>query len=314
MKRKHNGFTLVEILVVISIIAILLGLLLPALSKSQRATKSTADQANVKKMWESLNTYANGANGRFPLPGLIRRKQVPGVGANGAAAYVPGQGEEDLQWNNTANLYSSMIAADFLDTTVLISPTEVNPVVKKYENYNYNNSQPSATNPTFWDAGFLANIFRADDGQATSACHVSYAHCALHGERKNSIWRQSVLNPAQRCHVGNRGTFKGAFSGNNYAKSYTLLFHVPDQTWEGAVVYADGHVNLELSVFPDNVQYECGSINLKKDNLYAFQEFATCAAGGSTGGDNWMCMAIGAPNASTYAEAPEKLTDGTNPT
>ena len=37
-------------------------------------------------------------------------------------------------------------------------------------------------------------------------------------------------------------------------------------------------------------------------------------AGGSTGGDNWMCMAIGAPNASTYAEAPEKLTDGTNPT
>jgi hypothetical protein len=25
-------------------------------------------------------------------------------------------------------------------------------------------------------------------------------------------------------------------------------------------------------------------------------------------------MAIGAPNASTYAEAPEKLTDGTNPT
>jgi hypothetical protein len=207
-----------------------------------------------------------------------------------------------------------MIAADFLDTTVLISPTEVNPVVKKYENYNYNNYQPSATNPTFWDAGFLANIFRADDGQATSACHVSYAHCALHGERKNSIWRQSVLNPAQRCHVGNRGTFKGAFSGNNYAKSYTLLFHVPDQTWEGAVVYADGHVNLELSVFPDNVQYECGSINLKKDNLYAFQEFATCAAGGSTGGDNWMCMAIGAPNASTYAEAPEKLTDGTNPT
>jgi len=183
MKRKHNGFTLVEILVVISIIAILLGLLLPALSKSQRATKSTADQANVKKMWESLNTYANGANGRFPLPGLIRRKQVPGVGANGAAAYVPGQGEEDLQWNNTANFYSSMIAADFLDTTVLISPTETNPVVRKFENYNYNNYQPSATNPTFWDAGFLANIFRAEDGQATSVCHVSYAHCALHGER-----------------------------------------------------------------------------------------------------------------------------------
>ena len=114
--------------------------------------------------------------------------------------------------------------------------------------------------------------------------------------------------------MGNRGTYKGAFSGDNYKKSYTLLFHAPDDTWEGNVAYGDNHVTLERSVMPDNVQYECGNINLKKDNIFAFQEFAACNAGLSTGGDSWMCMGIGAPNATTYAEAPEKLTDGTNPT
>ena len=62
------------------------------------------------------------------------------------------------------------------------------------------------------------------------------------------------------------------------------------------------------------MQYECGSINLKKDNIYAWADFSSCAAGASTGGDSWMCIAIGAPNATTYAEAPEKLVDGTNPT
>ncbi len=313
MKRKPHGFTLVELLVVVAIIALLIGLLLPALSKAQRTAKSLQDSANISQIHKGFLTWANAdERGRMPLPGLIRRKQVPGAGTNGAAAYVPGQGEEDLQWNNTANLYSSMIAKEYITPEVLISPVETNPVVKKHDNYNRNSYNPSATNPTFWDVGFLANIFRAADGQATSACHTSYAHLALHGERKKFSWSNKA--DGTKAVMGNRSTYKGAFSGLNYAKSYTLGFHAPDDTWEGNVCYGDNHVSLERSVMPDNVQYECGSINLKKDNIYAYQEFATCNAGGSTGGDSWMCIGIGAPNASTYAEAPEKLTDGTNPT
>ena len=97
MKRKQSGFTLVELLVVVAIIALLIGLLLPALSKAQRTAKTLQDSANISQIHKGFLTWANQDDrGRLPIPGLIKRKTVPGAGPNGAAVYVPGQGEEDL--------------------------------------------------------------------------------------------------------------------------------------------------------------------------------------------------------------------------
>ena len=75
MKRQKSGFTLVELLVVIAIIALLIGLLLPALSKAQRTAKSLQDSANISQVHKGFLTWANqDPKGKLPLPGLIRRK------------------------------------------------------------------------------------------------------------------------------------------------------------------------------------------------------------------------------------------------
>jgi prepilin-type N-terminal cleavage/methylation domain-containing protein/prepilin-type processing-associated H-X9-DG protein len=62
---KH-GFTLVELLVVIGIIAILISLLLPALGKARGAARSVQCMSNMRQAGLVLMTFANDNGGRYP--------------------------------------------------------------------------------------------------------------------------------------------------------------------------------------------------------------------------------------------------------
>jgi len=60
MNRSQNrGFTIVELLVVIGIIAVLVGLLLPAVSKARDQAKITSSQSNLRNLAAAHATYAS---------------------------------------------------------------------------------------------------------------------------------------------------------------------------------------------------------------------------------------------------------------
>jgi len=66
MSRRKNGFTLVELLVVIAIISILAALALPALSRAREAARANSCRNNLRQIFVSLATHAsNDPNERF---------------------------------------------------------------------------------------------------------------------------------------------------------------------------------------------------------------------------------------------------------
>jgi prepilin-type processing-associated H-X9-DG protein/prepilin-type N-terminal cleavage/methylation domain-containing protein len=75
--RKSFNFTLIELIIVIAIIAILAGMLLPALSKAREKAKTISCSNNLKQIGTGMLQYIDDSKGFFPVAGYGEVDEVP---------------------------------------------------------------------------------------------------------------------------------------------------------------------------------------------------------------------------------------------
>ena len=276
------------------------------------------DQQHQRTIHQAMVTFGDrSVDGALPMPGRINRFTSAFNGSR------RGAGPHNYRKDSTGHLYSAMIAQQYLDTEVVISPGERNPVVgafgtrpqDPFESYDYTAYDPS--NDTYWmgdeadpkvvapgtpPSSNLNQLFRSKINRPLSAGglgHTSYAHLMLAGQR---LLDWNVKASSDRVLLGTRGPRNGLATGDDYRRSTTLLFFGDPGVWVGNVVRGDGRVERleqrEVEVpsttsafgFRDLI-FQCGDNRPLPDNIFN-DEHESCGYvyGSWKESDAWIAM------------------------
>jgi prepilin-type N-terminal cleavage/methylation domain-containing protein len=260
----RRGFTLVELLVVISIIGILLAILLPALARARATARATRDATQVKQIHAGWLAFAVQNNGIFPTPGLKRRLPIGGQ-------LIPGRGDEDVTQNDHARVHSLAVMENLYPPDLLVSTAEVSPAVSTMTFYDWNLKNPATG--VYWDDRMRSNL--------TAVSHTSYAAMPVGGERKRQHWRNT--SDSSFAVLGNRGPQNG--NVQLMATSRTSDIHGSAKEWNGHIVYNDNSVAFEQTFFPEKVKRL--PTNQALDNVFAND---LGSATNTRGGDVWLYL------------------------
>ena len=153
MKKSNKGFTLVELLVVIGIIALLISILLPTLASARRSANSIKCLASLKEIGNSFSMYAVDNKGVYPAARHNPTDPVTRRWTDMIAKYISKQGGSFTTQADIAKIRTNSVlwgcpewskSVEYDLNAVLLNPASAEAVYNGYGMQYY---------PTYWEDG-----------------------------------------------------------------------------------------------------------------------------------------------------------------
>lgn len=247
-QQKH-GFTLIELLIVIAIIAILAGLLFPALSKAKETAHSIACTNNQKQIGNAFLVYADSQKDWMPLMAWHETRYT--------TYDFPDAATSAFFWVKVASDYTNKEFKKYMITSAgktFICPSGLNDVWS----VTYNDTVTTVSNYRYANAfgWFYAN-------HATQYGFTDKPNYGGRSLRRNKIPSRTAVLEDGKCNVQNTGAL--GFVVNNSLSSSNMPF---PSNKSGASNRHNGYTNL---FFADG---HCARMNLLAMSLTEYSN--TC--------------------------------------